>query len=193
MDKIADLADKAKRQLASTTNKSGITSTALSPTNTAKGQSDAWVGLGRAYIAGIFKKFGDLYGNVWNSQISSADAAEAKMRSWAKVLSGVEPIEIGKAFDRLPAMPPSAPQFRALCKQDAPACVAHKQFQKELPKPPPDIEKGRAAIAAIRDMLRNKKKDEPEPVAPPERAAADEFAFGRGAEYEARKEKGFIQ
>lgn len=141
-------------------------------------------------MAGIFKKFGDLYGNLWNSQIATAESADAKMRSWAQCLSGVEPKEIAEALKHLPNMPPSAPQFRASCKQNAPSTAAHKPFTKELPKPPPNIYKGKAAISAIKHILRKNTKEDPEYV-PPERVAADEFAFGRGHEYEERKAKGF--
>lgn len=152
------------------------------------------MGLERSYIIGIFKKFGDLYGNLWNSQIATAESAESKMRSWAQVLSGIQPAEIGKALQRLPNMPPSAPQFRAICKQDAPATAAHKKFPKALPKPPPSKEKALAAISVIKHNMRKAKPPSMEGKhVKTERVAADEAAFGRGHEYEARKAKGFVE
>jgi hypothetical protein len=86
-------------------------------------------------------------------------------------------------------MPPTAPGFRALCR-DSSRAPSHKPFAKELPKPPPNIHKGKAAISAIKHILRKNTKEDPEYV-PPERVAADEFAFDRGHEYEERKARGF--
>jgi hypothetical protein len=120
---------------------------------------EQWKGLGRAYVAGIFARFGDLYGNIWTSAIPDQQSVERKMRAWAQVLAGVEPKEIGEALKRLPDKPPSAPQFRALCKQDAPACAAHRPFKKALPKPPPDPEVGRRELDKMKGILRGEVED----------------------------------
>ena len=114
-------------------------------------------------------------------------STERKLRSWAQVLAGIQPKEIGAALQRLPEHVPSAPQFRALCKQDAPACAAHRPFPKALPKPKPDIHKGLAALAVIKHNLRGGNQE----IVKPEKKyiPADEFAFGRQADYEERKKK----
>ena len=151
----------AKRLQENITSKSQTTSTASSPKSEPRGQSDHWVGLERAYVAGIFAKFAELYGHIWSSQTATAEKTESKMRSWAQVLAGVEPKEVGAALKRLPEKPPSAPQFRALCKQDAPACAAHRPFPKALPKPPPDPEVAKAAIAEMRRILAGGKPEKP--------------------------------
>jgi len=174
----------ARRAQESITSRSATTST---PNSTR-----SWVGLERAYVIGIFKRFGELYGNVWNSQTTSQRDTEDKMQAWAKVLAGVEPKEIADALTRLPDMPPSAPQFRASCRQNRPATEAHKRFPPALPKPKSSKHKALAAISIIKHNLRKGTKEDPEYV-PPKRVAADEFAFGRGGDYEKRKAEGFTQ
>ena len=144
-------------------------------------------------MAGIFKKFSQMYGHIWSSQAATADATEDKMRTWAKVLAGVQPAEIGKALERLPDMPPSAPQFRAICKQDAPACTAHKKFPKALPKPLASKESSLAALSVIKHNLRvNPSPSLDGKFVKEERAPADEEAFKRGHKYEERKARGFM-
>jgi len=171
----------ARKQLDNTTQ----TYTTTLPQNSKRN----WTGLERSYVIGIFGHFASCYGNVWTSQLGSPEQTEEKMRVWAKTLAGVSPQKIGEALKYLPAMPPSAPGFRALCR-DSSLQPSHKPFQKALPKPPPDIHKGKAALSNIKHTLRKGTKEDPEYV-PPERVAADEFAFDRGHEYEERKARGF--
>ena len=91
-------------------------------------------------------------------------------------------------------MPPSAPQFRALCK-DTQLAPAHRPFPKALPKPPPNIHKGKAALSVIKHNLRKNPgpSTQGKYSAPTERIAADEAAFGRQADYEKRKAEGITK
>lgn len=148
-----------------------------------------WKGLPRAYLTGIFERFAKLYGNVWTSQIPTQDELEGKMQAWAIELKGLSPQEIKDGLGKLGPMPPSCPEFKAMCKRYT--SQAQKPYEKALPKPPPNIHKGKAALSAIKHTLRKGTKEDPEYV-PPERIPADEAAFERGDDYEKRKAKGFI-
>lgn len=121
------------------------------------------------------------------------DALESKMSSWAKTLAGVSPVEIGEALKFLPDMPPSAPQFRALCKGST-MREAHKPFPKALPKPKATKEKSLIAISIIKHNLRTRPSPslEGKHVKDDEPIRADEVAMEGGHKHEKRKAQGFM-
>lgn len=143
----------AERALQNATPSSTNTSTASS--------SESWDGLARPYVIGLFRHFRRVYGNVWRSQFQDEAATEKAMRAWARTLRHAKPVQLKHALEKLPAMPPTAPQFRDLCGiGPAHNTAAYRPFPPALPKPQARPELAQAELA----KMRQRKKLTPEEI-----------------------------
>lgn len=112
----------------------------------------------------LFDRLAAAYGREWFSLWEGVDAAAVKA-SWAHELGEFETerglLMIKWALDNLPARCPNAMQFKALCRQ------AHLPPQKQLPSPPADPERVKAAVQQMRQLMQ------------PQGVAGDRLAWAR--------------
>ena len=144
MQPISDLTDKTGKALR--------TATQNSTTTSPESSSESWEGLATPYILGLFGQFRMAYGNVWRSQFQDEAATEKAMRAWARTLRHVNPKQLKRGLDALPAMPPTAPLFRDLCGAGPTHnTAAYRAFPPALPKPKARQEIVQAELAKMRE------------------------------------------
>ena len=101
-------------------------------------------------VAAIFAKFQARYPHIWSSAFPTPANLEAAIKEWSEVLSGLSPEKLWyglRLWDR--DKPPSAPEFRRLCRQ-APMYQPHRA----LPKPKPTKQIAEAAFHEMRTTLK---------------------------------------
>lgn len=98
----------------------------------------------------------EIYGHKWLSSYGKNDEPN---HTWAKALYDITDAELQRGYLTCirngEAWPPSAPQFRAMCRPLTPArenAAAYREYQVPLPrlKSDEEIAAGRAHIAAMR-------------------------------------------
>ena len=69
-------------------------------------------------IAGIFRTFQAMYGNIWTSQFPTQADTDFAMKTWARWLSGISNEAIGHAIRKVGSMPPTVPAFVEMCRHE---------------------------------------------------------------------------
>lgn len=94
----------------------------------------------------LWKRMAGLYGNRWTASFGVAD----KNHAWLSVLQGLTVHQVADGISRtakaFPSWPPTAGEFRALCRTEA------APEHKALPKPQPYTRGGRDAVTLAGEL-----------------------------------------
>lgn len=107
----------------------------------------------RQLIEQLFVRMSSIYGHLWSSRFASAAMLEAAKAEWASALYGLHVDAVTRAINacaKRHKMPPTLPEFLALCKPEA--APYHKPAPKLL-EAPRNPEIARAALAECRRIL----------------------------------------
>jgi hypothetical protein len=121
-------------------------------TNSQKPWNKEW--LERSWIVALHKRFSAIYLQKFTSAFPDDECFEEWAGNWGETLKGCTGAQIKYALDRVgkeSVWPPSSVEFYQLCQ----AAKGPEPFpQLEPPKPLSDV--GQAAMAKIREMLKQK-------------------------------------
>jgi len=112
------------------------------------------------WVVGIHNKMQARYGHKWTSQHPTPDLIRISLEQWGEVLGNLTLDEVAHGLEAWRgAWPPSAPEFREICRPKSTA--AHKRY-KNLPRPSQTPETVYRAIEEMRRKVKQKESRNPD-------------------------------